>query len=406
MRGRAHAILAPSSLERALKCAGSVAIVEAIADKLHDEDDSGYKEEGTLAHSTAESYLRYLMEGANFVPPKEADSDMLFHAKDYGEFVQKTFLKFQKASEKGSCKFSIEKRAHYSDLTWGTTDFCAWGTSKKLKAPHSLIIDFKYGRGVERFAENDEQLMAYALCCEQDLLGQGEMFEKSYLYIFQPRVKESPDRWVCDKKTLQKFRAKIYTLEALVEGLLAADDVVEASMDHLNAEGLDHCRFCPLKTGCPEFRKESNKGSLAVLKAATPTTAEFSLMPIESLVEVYEKKSAIETFLKDVERTLLRRMLKGEDVPGLKLVESRSQRSWIDDEKKVAAKLKKLGCRRTHKKSLVTLGEVEQQIGKDKSLLKSITKMSNPKPQIAPIDDKRQAMALVASSDLLTVIKD
>lgn len=402
-KDRAHAILSPSSIKRALKCPGSVVLAELLPKK--EEAPSEYALEGTKAHELAEFFLQHLLNGTKGVLAKSApqSEEMLYYCKEYADFVYELYQKF--AAAHTEVKWEVEARVKYTDLVWGTADFVAVGKNK-VGGWRALIVDLKYGKGIDVEAEDNEQLKTYGLCVEKSLLPEKEYLEKAFIYIYQPRVGDEPwSRWVAEKEVVSKWRAEVFSLQALVEGIFEDESPLTAAMAHLNAEGLDHCRFCPVKPTCPEFRKEMNKGALTVLNDAPDLKVDATLLGTHSLVEVYNKKKAIEHFLKDAEHELLMRMQKGEKVDGLKLVESRRSRKWIKDEDAVYAKLKELGCKRAYRKSLVTIGEVEKQLGKDKSLLADITELSEAKLQIAPVDDKRQAVAIVAPSDLLTVME-
>jgi hypothetical protein len=174
----------------------------------------------------------------------------------------------------------------------------------------------------------------------------------------------------------------------------------------LNAEGLDHCRFCLYKPWCPEFAKEVENKTLIVLNNAEPLLPDLNKTPTEQLVKMFKAKKAIETCLKDAEHILLTRGLKGEDIGDLKVVAGQSRRKWIDDEKKVYAVLKANGCTRAYRKSLITLGEAEKQIKNGKEVLAEVTIKSEPKNQLTTSDDKRPALSGTKALDLLTTIEE
>lgn len=136
---------------------------------------------------------------------------------------------------------------------------------QKLKA-----ADLKYGRGVQVFAEENEQLMLYGLGAldEFDLLGEIEEVE---LIIHQPRLNHY-DSWTCSVEHLRAFEQR-----AIAAGKLALDICDRTSVQWIEtvdptdgetihgvrgvetverflAPGPDQCRFCKAKATCPAMR--------------------------------------------------------------------------------------------------------------------------------------------------------
>lgn len=115
------------------------------------------------------------------------------------------------------------------------------------------IIDLKYGRGVQVFAEENEQLMLYALGAldEFDLLGTVETVRMT---VHQPRLNHF-DTWECSVEHLRAFeqRAIAAGKEALSIAELYLPDVQPI---HALNPGNDQCRFCKAKAVCPALRDQ------------------------------------------------------------------------------------------------------------------------------------------------------
>lgn len=167
---------------------------------------------------------------------------------------------------------------------------------KKLKD-----VDFKYGRGVQVFAEESEQLMLYALGAldEFDLLGEIEEVE---LTIFQPRLNHV-DTWTCSVEHLRAFEQR-----AIAAGKLAlklAEDA-EQSQGAIGAAylnpGADQCRFCKAKKppgmdgGCPAVMEHVLRlvaGDFEVLVEVDETGADAPKPVVESLIALGKGEIAV-----------------------------------------------------------------------------------------------------------------
>lgn len=174
----------------------------------------------------------------------KADADMCREVQKYIDFVRE-------AAQGG--ELHVEQRLPIFGGALGDQ----FGTSdgviifpKKLKD-----VDLKYGRGVQVFAEESEQLMLYALGAldEFDLLGEIEEVE---LTIFQPRLNHV-DTWTCSVEHLRAFEQR-----AIAAGKLALEISEDQAMGVggpapvvLNP-GPDQCRFCKAKATCPALRDQ------------------------------------------------------------------------------------------------------------------------------------------------------
>ena len=89
-------------------------------------------------------------------------------------------------------------------------------------------------------------------------------------------------------------------------------------------------------------------------------------VPLETLIKIQEKKKLIEHYLSSIERYLMVKLERGEEVPGYKLVKSRARRTWKKDVEGVGKELIELGVEDPYKKSIIGIGEVERVVGKGK----------------------------------------
>lgn len=390
---RDHAVISPSSVYRTMKCFGWIEYCKDIVTTT-----SEFAEEGTLAHEIAEYYGRY---GTSHTVPEEVllkgDEDMHFYGKNYARFLDTIEQKFAEKAT-GSLTIKFEARVRFSENIWGTLDYEMHGLcGDRYKA---VLTDYKYGKGVEVEAEDNSQLKTYAAALQREL---GGVIDDFYFFIYQPRTPGNEySSWKCDRDEIESWSVMLEELERNVLSIQYGDG--------LNAQGLDHCRFCPGKFKCPAFLEEVEENALAVLDDAPdfepPRVTDLST---EQLVKILERKKAIEHFLKDVEAHLMRELEAGKEVPGYKLVNGRSVRKWGDDEEMVARSLRELGVEVPYRKSLITIAEAEKQIGggkKAKEALEPLTQKTTPRRQIAPESDKRKAVDVAEQlASALTVIE-
>jgi len=86
----------------------------------------------------------------------------------------------------------------------------------------------------------------------------------------------------------------------------------------------EHCRWCPAMGQCPTFESYT-KDVLSV-----DATVDEAKQGDDVLVSIFERAPIIRAYLKRVETELKGRLLRGQKVPGVKLIAGRSIRTWSD----------------------------------------------------------------------------
>ena len=391
MAPQKHALLAPSSSSRWLRCPASV-IWTARAPQ---GESSPFAQEGTWAHALAE---RYLLAGINGTP----DDEVMFTDTEVAEIVKAgldpdDFI--PPVMEYVTYVRSIPGMLlpeQELDLDSITGESGARGTSDAVIIDESgemHICDLKYGRGEKVEAEHNTQLAIYAGAA---LAAFGFMadIKKVTLHIIQPRL-NSISTWTLTREEL----------ESLLEGVKSSAAIALRLYAELGAEGVpakeDYrpsaiaCRWCCFRGRC---------GALAgyALTAAGMQLPE-SIKPRldgEALADLLSRIDLIQSWIKDLGTTAHDALLAGEKIPGYKLVEGRAgPRKW-SDESKAEKMLKgwKVPAEARYVKSLISPTAAEKLV-KMKTLtdeqwteLNALISREPGKLTVVPESDKRPAV--------------
>lgn len=373
-----HALLSASSAHRWTHCTPSARLEQEFADR-----ETEAAAEGTAAHALCEHKLRRVLKMRSKKPVSQYDSDeMDGYTDDYVQFVKEAI-----AEAKQYCKdpiVLIEQRLDFSCYVpegFGTGD-CLIVADKLLH-----IIDFKYGQGIVVESENNPQMMLYAL-------GALRLFDHLYdidtvsMTIFQPR-RENISTWTIPVDTLIEWAEQ--TLKPKAE--LAFSGEGEYAVG-------SWCQFCKAAVKC-RARAEA-KLELARYEFRLPP-----LLTDDEIEDILSKLDDLQKWAKDIFAYAQEAAINhGKQWNGYKLVASRSNRKYSDEEA-VAQAAVKAGYKDIYKKSLITITEMEKLMGKKtfaEIIGKYITKPQG-KPTLVPASDKRAAINVTGAKNDFTVIK-
>ncbi len=367
MGEKLHAVLSASSASRWINCPPSARLCEDIKDK-----GSDYAAEGTDAHSLCE-YLILKELGRPAEDPRENmtyyNDEMLDHASDYAGYVLEQF-----EAAKQTCKdpeILIEQRVDFS--RWVEDGF---GTADAIIISDGTlrIIDFKYGLGVLVEAENNPQMMCYAL-------GALNIFDALYdisnisMTIFQPR-RSNVSTWEISKNELLRWADEI---------LKPAAQLAFAGAGEFKCG--DWCKFCKVKQTCRK-RAEHN---LELAKYDFTPPPELDNIEIAAILE---KADELAEWAADIKEYALRQALSGVEYTGWKVVEGRSNRKYINDEA-VASAVSNAGFD-PYEKKILGITAMTSMLGKKKfaEIIEDAGLIEKPKgkPVLVPLSDKRPAM--------------
>ena len=378
-----HAVLSASGADRWIACPPSARQEEHVED-----EQSQYAAEGSFAHELAELYLSLHLDQikkATFTKKHKKLQANEFYSQDMENHV-KTYVDY--------CIEKInEARAHTRDaeiLLEMRLDFSTWvpggfGTGDLvLISDNTLeVVDLKYGMGVPVSAENNSQMRLYAL-------GAVDQFDMLYnikkvnMTIHQPRL----DNISTDKMDLDDlFKWANMTV-------MGAADKAWRGVGDFNPG--DHCRFCKIRATC-RARAQAN------LELAKYDFKEPPLLTDDEIVDVLDKADELQKWASDVQAYALDQAVNNnKEWPGWKLVEGRSVRKYVD-EQRVLETLVSEGYEENKitTKQLLGITAMEKVLGKKKfnDVLADYVEKPPGKLKLAPAEDKRQAVKNKAEVD-------
>lgn len=363
----AHALLSASSSHRWLSCFGSVALTRDMPDET-----SSYAEDGTRMHTAAAEML--LGQPVTV----DLDDEELDVVNTYVDYVTRNL---------GGCQLLVEQRVDYSDVI-GVPD--SFGTSDAIiLAGDTLIIcDLKTGRGVKVDAEENEQLQLYALGALETFGVLGD-FQQVKVAIVQPRL-DHVSEWILPVANLRVFGQHARAAAAKVIDMVEGRALLELKPSESS------CRFCKAKATCPALLAHVQDAVGADFENLDADDIKTSPMGMgsNSLSIAMAAVPLIEDWCKAVRARLEAELLKGEKIPGWKLVQGRNGvRRWGDEEK-AADLLKTFLHDDAFETSLISPAVAEKKMKGSKAAwaqVQSVIVQKPGPPSVAPESDKRPA---------------
>jgi hypothetical protein len=400
----AHSPYGPSSAERWLKCAASVRATRDLPDT-----DSEFAIEGTAAHTLATWCQVQDVKAKSFlghtVPVKLVDDGqrLVEVTQEMVDGVQ-SFVDYVNSQDFEHAL--IETRASYLQYVpdgWGTLD------RANLRPGWAGISDFKFGKGILKYAKWNEQLLCYALgvLIEWDWLFDFKTFG---ITIFQPRLRDEPDEWEISREDLIKWAE-----EKLRPGYLMtlADDATFVP-------GVEQCQFCKIKGTCKARAQSvfaSAIGDFENLDEAS-ATVQTSLVPSadamtnDEVAVVLGALPNIKAWMKAIEAYAMKEVQQGRAVGDYKLVEGRSNRVWAVSVAEIeqAIRLQNLDEEELYlPREMITPPAAEKIYGKAlfgaattkkaAGSLAHLVKKPTGKPKLAPGSDERPALTIDAMKE-------
>ena len=444
----AHAFLSPSGAAAWTRCHAKVWREKDMPDRSSSDAD-----EGTAAHYLLEQCLDQNVDAAHFtgLRIKVENGDTEFHTS--GAFAVGPDMTREVQKVLDLARQDAEGATIYPEQTMSIEQFTgeagATGTSDMVIVQGSKITsrDLKFGKGVQVFAEGNEQLLMYggAALDEFDLAGDCDTL---VLCVDQPRMNHF-DQWVLP---VSEARERLIEIRQIADKIMAGPEGLTAT------PGDKQCRFCKVSATCPErtaftietivgefvdldkgfikvempqaekllaqafdvkpaainyheeayadstehhveahftVKKPNIRPSLEAAEAKLPDASD------ERLATLMDAADMIEGFAKAVRAEVERRLLAGKFTDArYKLVEGRQgARSWTSEEEAEAAlKAMRLKVDQMYDFKLISPTTAEKVLKEANprkwNKLQPLIGRSDGKPSVAPASDKRPALSM------------
>ena len=420
----AHSYWSASKFESLMLCPGKIVLEDGAPDNTN-----AYAAEGTAAHQVltwaleqdrpASAYIGRRIYLDSRGKPCERDCEAAFTFEvdeDMAEHVQVCVDYCLDLKGDDGVLFA-DIRVNYSTYLDVAED-TAWGTADVIiaRGDELIVVDFKYGRGVEVDAEGNPQMSLYGLGALQAYQGLVADFTRVRMAISQPRVKKAPSEWDCTVEELEAWGRGVAAraVRTCVDAKTTAEPDYEFADRELWCEAFlrpaeKACKFCKAKATCPALRAEV--ASAVALESCAASPDEFADMGVanpkaeddaEWLAACLSKVDLIEDWCKAIRAETERRLFAGENVPGFKLVQGKKgNRQWADAkvaEETLKAMRVKLEDMYDFKLISPTSADKLAKAGtigpRQWPKVQALITQSEGKPHVAPASDPRQALVI------------
>jgi hypothetical protein len=310
----------------------------------------------------------------------------------------------------------VEERVNFSkyigqESAFGTSD--AVILRDDLLMPNELQVhDLKYGMGVEVYADNNEQLMLYALGALEKFSILGD-FAHVRMVIHQPR-RNHLSEWDCTAEEIFEFGRKV---KAAAEMCVKAADA--KNIEEFLNPGEKQCQWCSAKGKCPALAKAvlrtvaddfDNLEELDIAEVKVKETlTNMKALTGDKLALLMGMTSLIHDWCLAIRTQVEAELYAGNHVPGWKIVQGRmGSRKWTDEtEAENALKAMRLKQDEMYKMSLVSPTQAEKVLKSNPrkwNKLQELITQTQGQPSVAPESDKRPALQIQPSEDDFEVV--
>lgn len=334
-----HSIFGSSSLPRIIACPASVG--EELKAGLR--PTSIYAEKGTELHAWTEQALKAKDPYAYIYSQKISIEDTAY-ILDAVEYV----LSVLALHPPGAV---MELEAKGSLASYGLPE--VFGTMDVvIKSPmRTDVIDHKFGHGVAVYAKDNYQLVSY-LGMSVPFISAPDTDHELYVHINQPPL-NIYDPWRVDWDVMYQ----------MILGDISDAIAKARSEDPPFGPTAKGCRFCNANMGCTARHKGLMQQAALIQQMAKDP----GVVPNEKWATFLEAAEALKAAIKHVETHALTEIQKGNSFPGFKLVSSRANRKFVDEQAGADFMVARLGKKAYKPQETISLAQAEKI---DKSLTK------------------------------------
>ena len=345
-------IVGGSSAGRVIACPGSVKLVQQAPPQL----ENAYMAQGTRLHDAIERQI--LTGDLNWSDFTDEEEAKIRFALDFVDELEE--------EDRGMFEFDCETIVRWDEVpgAFGTVDFIA------KRGNRAYVLDWKFGDGVIVEAEDNPQLMFYALAAlRSNHWALKDAVTIDMIIVQPPQVR----RWRTDISRLLDFEADLRNALRLAE-----HDSPPLAVG-------SHCRFCPAKAICPQQTGAIDRLVRQRLEALSDA----------DLGRALELADMLESFSAAARALVQQKLEAGLPVPGWKLVPKVARRKWTNESDAWAA-LVAAGAPESELMEIKSVAQIEKVLKKHKIVLPAevVTSVSSG-DTIAPESDPRPAKVLL-----------
>jgi hypothetical protein len=359
-------IVGGSTAKRVIACPGSVKLVQ----KMPPRPSSQYADEGTLCHTVMEALLTQdncepeefigLTLGSVSVTPD------LLETK-----VKPALAALDLLDPAKTMVYECEVTVSFGDAlpdVFGSADLIG------RIGDTAIVLDWKFGDGVDVAVEENPQAMFYAAAAMRTPQAAWAFkgAKEIECVIIQPTAAVPVKRWVTSFERIRAFETQLFT------AVKAALGPEPAAM-----QTGDHCRWCAAKPVCPLLTGAVDRAVRQSVQA----------LDVEQIGAALAQAAMLEGWIADL-RALAHTMLQeGVAVPGWKLVPKRATRQWVNPDDAMTA-LTGLGVAREDltETKMLSPAQAEKVLKKHKAAMpEGLIVAVSSGDTLAPEDDPRPA---------------
>jgi len=369
-----HSKYSPSQLSRIIACPGSVELIDnlMITSTITEKEPSSYADHGTMLHKVMEKY--YISPGCHNIMALvglELDDKVLI--EDVAEYLDLVFKSIGHSNIIKKSELLVKLDLWGIPDIWGTLDYSINNPQRR----HVDIFDWKFGAGVTVYAKENPQLLAYAA----GAIEWPTNVQTITLHVVQPAI-DHYDTW----------ELSIHELYNWVHSILAValNKCHSSGVNQFNP-GIDQCRWCEAKNHCEiriTFAHETTiKLFNAKEKLATcPST--------EDLVNLLKLAPLVEDAVNSIRLYLQTELEKGNDIPGMKLIRGRANRTWVNENDAVTWLAKNTSIEELFTSKLRSPSQFEKEVRtlKKNDAFKKLYETPEGKITMVPETDGRPAI--------------
>lgn len=362
-------LIGGSSAARLIACPGSWALSE----QMPERPPSEFAMEGSMLH---EAIALIIDESASV---EELVNKFKYHNLTLtdalvDEMIQPALDQFDEiCADLKIEEFEVESKVTFGERLpgcWGTADVVGTGQG------FTLVLDWKFGRGVEVDAEGNSQLMFYAAAARLTP-ETADLFDPTkpiVLAIVQPAM-GLPSIWSTTHEGLDAF---VWELDTALK---------EMQGEHPSYASGSHCRWCPAKPICPVLSEQ----------AITTVDLDINELTGKDLPAWLERAELLEQWIAAVQQLAHQTLEDGGQVPGWKLVNKRATRRFTNETEALELmQSMRIPLKKIYPKKMLTVAAAEKLLEKRHpkqwARLQKVIEKKSSGTTLAREDDSRPAV--------------